>query len=208
MTAEKKMIQKKMIPPTAAELAKRISKSGKKAKAAEVLTARRAAKAQTEQERPELVSCPVCFTAVDQTDVNPGMVAPPVDDPEVHRDIVERRISRAARRGFFEDAAAMGQVADREVRTAAEEEPPQPRPGLDQCPACGAEDVAVDESRLTSTGRRALHLSRSEGVENIRRAKAEKSETTKAVLAHNAKAKALRDAERATRSRYHGGGAA
>ncbi len=189
------MTEKKTPSPLAREVAAKIKRASRpKPKAP-----------PTTPPPPELVSCPACASPVAKTDVDPSKVRASVDDPDVHRDITERRIRRAARRGHFADASAMGAVADRESRTAAEEDQREPRPGLDQCPVCNSQDVTVDEHVLSPTGRRVLQLSRSDGIDRARKVREEKSEVSQQMHRRNKRLQEQRAAEAAARSRNYGG---
>lgn len=157
--------------------------------------------------RPEvdMVACPACSTTVAKTAVDPTTVAAPSSDPEVARDIRERRISRAERRGFYDIAADLSVIADRQQRVAEEQEQPEPRAGLDICPACQSPDVAVNEAVLTPTGRRALQLSRSDGIDRARKVREEKSEVSQQMHKRNKRLREQRAAELAARGRMFGG---
>ncbi|MCZ4581810.1 MULTISPECIES: hypothetical protein [Gordonia] len=117
--------------------------------------------------------CPACATVVPAADINPSMVTAAVSDPEIDAMRLQRR---ARRSGDIEKGLRLRQVAG-EVRDEAFEV--EPHAGDDQCPTCRSERVAVNESKLSTLGKRMLARSRQQAtegaVDEIRERKSRKS---------------------------------
>ncbi|MGV9794431.1 hypothetical protein [Gordonia sp. NPDC003422] len=147
---------------------------------------RRKAKADHHAPPPKRTTpCPACHTLVSAEDVDSSMLRADAPNQSIEQAILARRARRAQMAGDLPEVAAQKDVAERlrhHAKADAEDRPAQP--GSDICPACTSKNITVDESMLSSFGRRELRRSRQrstdEAVQAIRDRKSAPSRAAQA----------------------------
>lgn len=136
--------------------------------------------------------CPACATVVPADQINPNALTSNVSDASIDALRLRRR---ARRTGDIESALRLRQTATEVGNEAPDAHAVK---GDDVCPACGTENVRVNESKLSAYGKRLLASGRqdstSAAVDEIRKRKGAASVAR--IGEHNRRAAAARSALR------------